>query len=273
MSNQLEATDFPSSSPRGRVRPREDGPRGQASEQGERYDRQRLPLAMRLARKLRFPVNRFLASQSRVGTAPFFEPSDIPGIRALSENWEAIRDEAAAVLADRARVPALGKVSPDHRGIAPTSSWKSFFFTGYGYQAKANRARCPKTAALLDSIPDLVVGFYSIFEPGTHVKAHKGVTSGLINIHLPLSVPARDLGRCELRVEQDYRSWTPGHLLVFDETYEHEAWNQTSEPRLVLLIQVLRPMHLPGRMIGRFFLWCIKRTSFVQDIRRNIGAE
>jgi ornithine lipid ester-linked acyl 2-hydroxylase len=231
-----------------------------------------IPVLMRLARKVRWPVNRFLIRQSLVGDQSFFKPAQIPGIDILRDNWEAIRDEAAAVLADRADVPALGQVSPDHRGIAPNADWKSFFLTGYGYRAPANRARCPRTAALVDSVPDLVVSFFSIFEPGTHVPSHKGVTSGLINVHLSLIVPPPDLGRCELRVADEIRRWRAGEFIIFDETYEHEAWNETAEPRVVLLLQVLRPMNPLGRVFGKFFLWCIKRTTFVQDIRRNIGA-
>jgi ornithine lipid ester-linked acyl 2-hydroxylase len=240
--------------------------------QAETYSRDRIPLLMRLARKVRWPINRFLIRQSRVGTQPFFEPAEIPGLDILRDNWETIREEAALVLADRANVPALGKVSPDHRGIAPNADWKSFFFTGYGYRAEANRARCPRTAALIDGVPDLVVGFFSIFEPGTHVPRHKGVTSGLINVHLSLIVPRPELGRCELRVADELRRWREGEFTIFDETYEHEAWNETPEPRVVLLLQVLRPMNPFGRIFGKFFLWCIKRTTFVQDIRRNIEA-
>lgn len=227
---------------------------------------------MRKARDIRWPVNRFLTRQSRVGTQPLFDPSAVPGLDVLRDNWEAIRDEALAVMAGREDVPALGKVSPDHRGIAPTSAWKSFFFVGYGYRPRSNRARCPQTAALVDRVPNAVVAFYSIFEPQTYVPRHRGVTSGLINVHLPLIVPPEAAGRCEIRIDDTVHRWTPGEFLIFDETYEHEVWNDTQQPRVILLLQVLRPMRWRGRLLGKFFLWCIKRTSFVQDIRRNLEA-
>ena len=238
----------------------------------EQYSRGQLPWLMRKARDLRWPVNRFLTRQSRIGTRPMLSPSDIPGLDLLGDNWEVIRDEALAVMADRQNVPALGKVSPDHRGIASTSAWKSFFFEGYGYKAAANRARCPQTAALVDRVPNAVVAFFSIFEPDTYVPPHKGVTSGLVNVHLPLVVPPPEAGRCEIRIDDRLHRWTPGEYLVFDETFEHEVWNDTRQPRVVLLLQVLRPMRWRGHVLGKFFLWCIKRTSFVQDLRRNIGA-
>ena len=238
----------------------------------EQYVKGRDTFAVRVGKRLRWPVNRFLARQSLIGMQPFFRSEQVPGLDLLRANWEVIREEALAVMVDREGVPPLGKISPDHRRIASTPAWKSFFFTGYGYQAPVNRARCPRTAALIDRVPEVVVAFYSIFEPGTYVLPHKGVTKGLLNVHLALLVPPRDAGRCEIRVEEEFRGWTPGEYLIFDETFEHEVWNETAEPRVVLFLQVLRPMRWRGRLLGKFFLWCIRRTSFVQDVRRNLNA-
>lgn len=237
----------------------------------EQYIKGRDTFAVRVGKRLRWPVNRFLARQSLIGTQPFFREEQVPGLDLLRANWETIRDEAQAVMADRENVPPLGKVSPDHRRIASTSAWKSFFFTGYGYHAMQNRARCPRTAALVDQVPNLVVAFYSIFEPGTHVPPHKGVTKGLLNVHLGLIVP-RDAEHCQIAVEGEKRGWKPGEYLIFDETFQHEVWNETEEPRVVLFLQVLRPMRWRGRWLGKFFLWCVKRTSFVQDVRRALAA-
>lgn len=237
----------------------------------EQYVKGRDTIAVRVGKRLRWPLNRFLARQSLIGTQPFFDEAQVPGLSLLREDWQVIREEALAVLADRESIPPLGKVSPDHRRIAATSAWKSYFFTGYGYHAAANRARCPKTAALIDRVPGLVVAFYSIFEPGTHVPPHRGVTKGLLNVHLGLIVPT-EVEKCRIAVEGETRGWTPGKYLIFDETFEHEVWNETAEPRVVLFLQVLRPMRWRGRLLAKFFLWCVKRTSFVQDVREALDA-
>jgi len=237
----------------------------------EQYRRDRESLAVKFGKKLRKPINRFFARQSLIETGPFIDPAHVPGISILQENWETIRDEALAVLEDRESIPPLGRISPDHRRIAQSSAWKSFFFNGYGYKSPANRARCPTTAALIDKVPDANVAFYSIFEPGTHVKAHHGVTKAMLNIHLGLIVPDSS-ARCELRVGDHFRGWTPGEFLIFDETYNHEAWNDGDIPRVVLFLQVMRPMRWPGRLLARIWLWCVGRTSYVQDARKAIGA-
>lgn len=120
-------------------------------------------------------------------------------------------------------------------------------------------------------MPNLVVAFFSVFEPGTHVHEHRGVTKALLNVHLGLVVP-QGPRRCEIAVADERRSWTPGEYLIFDETFRHEVWNETREPRVVLFLQVLRPMRWPGRLLGKLFLWCVRRTSFVQDIRKALDA-
>ncbi|MGE3690359.1 MAG: aspartyl/asparaginyl beta-hydroxylase domain-containing protein [Novosphingobium sp.] len=227
--------------------------------------------AVWIGKRLRRPLNRWLAGQSLIGRQPFVDERQVPGIAALKENWETILAEARAVMVDRQGIPSFGDISPDHRRIAQNSAWKSYFFHGYGYRVKDNCQRCPKTAALIDQVPNVMVAFFSIFEPGTHIRDHYGVTKAMLNVHLGLIVPPEE-DRCELRVRDTYRRWKPGEFLIFDETFNHEAWNESSEPRVVLFLQVMRPMRWPGRLLGKMFLWGIKQTTYVQQARQAIGA-
>jgi beta-hydroxylase len=94
------------------------------------------------------------------------------------------------------------------------------------------------------------LAFFSVFEPGTHVHEHRGVTKAMLNVHLGLIVP-QGPERCEIRVEDQGRGWEPGEYMVFDETFHHEVWNETGEPRVILFPQVMRPMR--WRFLGKFF--------------------
>lgn len=240
---------------------------------GDKYGRPstKHPLVS-IGRRLRFPLNDFMASQSLIPTDPFLEPDLFPELAALAGKWEQIRDEFLAVFEDRADIPSLSKISPDHRRIAPPEKWKSFFFWAHGYVARKNCELCPVTAAAIADVPGVVVAFFSIFEPNTHIPAHRGVTKALINVHLGLLVP-QGPPRCEIRVDDEIRGWDPGQLLILDETYEHEAWNEHDEPRVVLFLQIKRPMKLRARLLGKLFLSLLRRTSYVQDGRKVIGAE
>lgn len=93
----------------------------------------------------------------------------------------------------------------------------------------------------------------------------------MVNVHLGLLVPDGP-GLCAIRVGDQWRTWSEGQLLVLDETFQHEAWNLTDEPRVVLFLQVRRPMRPLGRVVGDAFLWLLRQSTYVQDARRTIGA-
>ncbi len=148
--------------------------------------------------------------------------------------------------------------------------WRSFFLWGYSYPIEDNLAQCPKTAAVVARIPDLNSAFFSILAPGTHIPAHRGVTKGLITCHLGLIVP-RD-GDVRMRVDDRIVRWAEGETLVFDDTYDHEVWNETAGTRVVLLIQFERPLRRPGKWIADLFLGIVRRSAFVQEARDNIRS-
>lgn len=223
----------------------------------------------RLGKKARRRLDRIIARSSLVGNAPILSAEAFPWSASLGDNWQVIRDEAAALLSRIERVPSLRAVSPDHRRIAASDLWKSFFLRGYGYRIDDNCARCPATAALVDRIPGVNSAFFSILLPGMHIPPHRGVTKGLVTCHLGLIVPAGD--SCRMRVDDRMVRWREGEWLMFDDTYRHEVWHEGVGPRIVLLLQVARPLRSPGRQIAGLFLWMVRRSPFVQEARRNVG--
>ncbi|WP_160778208.1 aspartyl/asparaginyl beta-hydroxylase domain-containing protein [Parerythrobacter jejuensis] len=235
------------------------------------YVRPRQSVLVRFGKRIRDPVNAWFARQSLIATDPVVEAAALPAIQPLSHSWRVIQREAQALLDGQEDIPDFGKISPDHRRIANGPQWKSFFFEGYGFKSAANRSKCPHTAELLDGIPRLVVAFFSIMDGNAHVPRHRGLTKAWLNCHLPLVVPDRP-GRCEMQVADRTVHWHEGEWLVFDETYPHEVWNDTGQPRIVLMLQVRRPMRWPGRALARAIYEAIRRTGFVQDVRKAVGA-
>lgn len=218
---------------------------------------------------VRPPIHWFIARFSRVGNPPVFERSVFPWIPRLEEQWEAIRDEALAVLRQPEEVPPLREVSPDHSRIATDQKWKVFFLYGYRYEVTANTARCPVTSELGRSVPGLISAFFSIHTPGTHLPRHYGPTNGMITCHLGLQVPA-DREKCRINIDgQDY-SWEAGRFLVFDDTYYHEVWNETNEDRVILLMHVERPLRQPGKAVADAFLWLATRSPFIQATLKSL---
>jgi len=232
-------------------------------------DRNR-PLIIKIGKHLRGVFDRLIASSSLVSNGPVLDVRDFAWTAALRDQWEAIREEARAVALRGEASPSLATISPDHRSIAEVNKWRSFFLWGYGYRINENADRCPRTAAIVEAIPGLNSAFFSILAPGTHIPDHRGVTKGLITCHLGLIVP-RD-GDVRMRVDDRIVRWAEGETLVFDDTYNHEVWNDTAGTRVVLLIQFERPLRQPGRWIADAFLKVVKRSAFVQEARENIDS-
>src|SRR5438309_4857727 len=229
-----------------------------------------LPPLFRIGKRLRHRVSAVIARSSKVGDTAVYDPTLFPWIAPLEARWEAIRGEAAALLARDAAIPPLAEISPDHRRIAPPGKWKSFFLIGYGYRLEENCRRCPTTAAAVAAIPGLNSAFFSILAPGAHIPRHRGVTKAILTAHLGLVVPARREA-CRMQVAEEMLVWEEGKILVFDDTDYHEVWNDTGEMRVILLLQFRRPTGLVGRILGAIFLEGVRRSRFVQDARASLG--
>ena len=226
------------------------------------------PLIVRLGKHLRGVFDRLIASSSQAANDPVLDVRDFPWTAALRDNWQAIRDEVVAVALRRDAAPSLATISPDHRAIAEVDMWRSFFLWGYGYPVDENLVRCPATAKVVGQVPGLNSAFFSILAPGTHIPDHRGVTKALITCHLGLIVP-RD-GDVRMRVDDRIVRWAEGETLVFDDTYNHEVWNDTDGTRVVLLVQFGRPLRQPGKWIADMFMRLVRRSAFVQEARDNV---
>ena len=103
---------------------------------------------------------------------------------------------------------------------------------------------CPQTAALMREIPGMTTAMISILSPRKHILDHRGPYKGVLRYHLGLIVP-EDAEACRIRVGEDIRHWQEGKSMVFDDTFNHEVWNDTDETRVVLFVDVLRPLPVP----------------------------
>lgn len=189
--------------------------------------------------------------------------------RLLEQNWDAIREEAQSVLHDRMSVPAVREVSPDHDKIAIDEKWRSYFFWGYGLRVEQHCARCPQTAHALERIPGLLTAFYSVMLAGAHVPRHTGPTKAILTAHLGLVVP-RQRERCRMVVGDHIVVWREGRLVIFDDMFPHEVWNDTDEDRIVLLLHVKRPLRFPGSILRDLLFVILRASPFVQDGIRNL---
>src|SRR5438874_8175580 len=143
-----------------------------------------------------------------------------------------IREEAERLLEDHADLANFQDISKDQIEITDDDRWKTFFLYGYGFRAKLGTEMCPRSAALMRQIPGMKTAMFSILSPRKHILDHRGPYKGVLRYHLGLIVP-READACRIRVGDDIRHWEAGKSMVFDDTFNHEVWNDRSEERRV----------------------------------------
>jgi ornithine lipid ester-linked acyl 2-hydroxylase len=115
--------------------------------------------------------------------------------------------------------------------------WHIFALYAYGRKIERNCRLCPETARLVEKVPGMTTAGFSRLAPGAHIQPHTGFTNALLRCHLGVDVHEG----CLLRVGRETKPWLQGKCLIFDDTIEHEAWNQSGSYRTVLLIDFKRP--------------------------------
>ena len=217
------------------------------------------------------PIERYIGRRSLVGDATFFDSELFTWIAEVEANWETIRDELAAVLEDQAALPNFQDISRDQIEITDDDRWKTFFLYGFGFQARLGVEMCPRTAQLMQRIPGMKTAMFSILSPRKHILDHRGPYKGVLRYHLGLIVP-RDAPACRIRVGEDFRHWEEGQSMIFDDTFNHEVWNDTDETRVVLFVDVMRPLPFPERALNELIVKAIAISPFVLDAKRNQEA-
>jgi beta-hydroxylase len=221
----------------------------------------------RLGKRAIRGLGHFLGEQSLVGDAPVLDAARWPWIPRLEAGFPAIRAELDRVLEAREALPPFQMISRDQRRITSGDRWKVYLFFGFGYRVASHCQRCPETTRLLEQIPDLQSAWFSILAPGAVITPHRGISKGIVRLHMGLKTP-RDRAKCWMRVDDRVMHWDDGHAFMFDDTYDHEVRNDTAEERVILIVDVERPMRPLGRWIGKAFNRGIRWTAYVQDARR-----
>ncbi len=159
-----------------------------------------------------------------------------------------IRAELIDVLRDMSRFKPYVQGDPqrphnEQRGMLDNPDWSAFYLWKDGEIVTENAARCPATMRVLGEVPLTRVTMrspsvlFSLLRPGAHIPPHCGLVNTRLICHLPLIVPQG----CSFRVGNDTRVPVEGKAWVFDDTMEHEAWNRSSQIRVILLFEIWRP--------------------------------
>lgn len=179
----------------------------------------------------------------------YFDRAHFPWLGALEARTDVIREELRA-LVDSGHEGFRPYVSQDSgtpenkwTPLDKSLDWSALFLWEYGVRNDDACGRCPQTAAALAAVPQSHIpsraptAFFSLLKPHSHIPPHTGVTNLRTIIHLPLIVPEG----CRFRVGGETRPWREGEAFAFDDTIDHEAWNDSDDLRAVLIFDVWNP--------------------------------
>lgn len=235
------------------------------------FKKKRKKLVKDLGGKVLWNIEKMMEKYSEVPTTPFLDPSQFSWTKKLEDNWQVIRDELDDILINKHAIPNFQDISEDQKAITQDNDWKTYFLYGFGYKAEQNCTRCPVTTKLIESVPNMTTAFFSILEPGKHIPAHRGVYKGFLRYHLGLLIP-EPIEKCRIRVDDTIANWEEGKSIMFDDTYDHEVWNDTEGLRAILFMDVIRPMSFPASFINSAIISAIKHTGYIQDAKKNQEA-
>ena len=178
----------------------------------------------------------------------FYGREPFPWLADLEAAAPAIRTELDALLADGAAFAPYVKSQSDRpfddgHGMRDNADWSALYLWRDGAPIEDIVARCPATMAAMARLPLCGIAgrtpsiLFSRLAPGAKIPPHNGFINTRLIGHLPLIVP----GQCGFRVGNEVREWREGEAWLFDDTIEHEAWNDSGEDRIILIFDVWRP--------------------------------
>lgn len=204
---------------------------------------------------------------SKAGNPPVYDSATFPWVAKVEARYPEIRAELDRLMLRQSELPSFQEIITDVSTISRDDRWKTFFLMAFGAVSRRNIEQCPQTWAAVRDIPGLKTAMFSIFEPGKHLPAHRGPYNGVLRLHLGLIVPpSRPDGEdLAIRVDDLVCRWEEGRALVFDDAYEHEAWNHTAQTRVVLFIDFLKPLRFPANIVNWLILNIALFTPFVRE--------
>lgn len=210
------------------------------------------------------PYNAIMYAFSGVPNTPYQRLEDFPELQPLVEQWEMIRDEAEALMTGGAIKAADTHNDAGFNSFFKTG-WTRFYLKWYDGPLPSAQQLCPKTVALVESIPSINAAMFTVLPPGARLVKHRDPFAGSLRYHLGLVTP--NSPECFIEVDGERYWWKNGEAVMFDETFIHYAHNQTDITRIIFFADIERPLTNPvARWLNRFFKGVVMRAAATRNV-------
>lgn len=186
------------------------------------------------------PINCLFYAFSTEKSSAYINLEKFPELKVLQDNWQIIRDEAIN-LNNEAHIKASTDLDDLGFNSFFRTGWKRFYLKWYGANLKSAEQLCPKTLQLLNQLPSVKGAMFTMLPPDSRLGKHRDPYAGSLRYHLGLVTPNSD--DCYISVDGQNYSWRDGEAVMFDETYIHHAENKTDQNRIILFLDVKRPVN------------------------------
>ena len=196
-----------------------------------------------------------------ITTLPEFDKS-------VKANFEGIKREFLNYY-EANNIPSAGEISKEQLRIEDQNKWRTLVLKVFDYYNAANCSLCPLTHGIISCRENNIVSaLFSVMEPGTHIKPHRGVFNGVLRYHLGIVVP--DSEEVFINIDNNKTYWHEGRSFIFDDTLLHEAINNSTERRVVLIIDYIKPLPYVLNLVNKMIINIIKKSPLIQNIIENL---
>lgn len=237
--------------------------------------RVRLPILRQMFDHSSFmaPINLFLHRLSAVPATPYLPLDRFRELAPLEENWEVIRSEALR-LQEASKIKAAENNDDAGFNSFFKTGWKRFYLKWYDASHPSAQLQCPKTVALLRSIPSVKAAMFAELPPGAQLNPHRDPFAGSLRYHLGLATPNSE--RCFIEVDGQRYHWRDGQGVMFDETFIHWARNDSNSSRIILFCDVERPLRFRwaqavNRWLGRTMMTAASSPNETGDQKGTVN--
>jgi len=194
----------------------------------------------------------------------YFDSSEFPWVEEIESEWHLMQAELNQLLKERNTIPDVCDISEEQLKVVDFGEWQSFAFLFHGQKIENNCKRCPESYRLMQKIPRIKTALFSILESNVEIAEHRGPFKGYLRYHLGLKIP-KEKEKCALRLGGEVRHWEEGKSLIFDDTFNHDAWNKSDETRVVLFVDFIRPMPKPLVYFSEFLVFLLGKSPYVKN--------
>lgn len=177
-----------------------------------------------------------------------------PSSEILEKNWSLIRKECLNNIKNTQNLGNVGRnfIRNDE---SFWQGWSTFPLRMFTKDNEENMKKCPLLTSILKKDANITTAFFSILEPGKIIPSHYGPFKGILRYHLGILIPPKDSGDCFISVDNEIYEWEEGKGVLFDETYKHFVKNETPYHRIVLFLDIKRPLPLSLPILNDFLIF------------------